>query len=421
MRRPSSPTVILASAALAVALLAESRIVGTDEATALAALAGAPPRSTHRVGVFLPGLAASASFEPSPRLAVTDHAQLVRLVYDSYSRRSEGADGERATFTLGGFRTVYRPRLASVAFYPDLATLGTDWELATVVRLSGSLAGGALDTWFEPEWRRVENRAEGSGADLLGKSAREVLALGAKRFPERSRVVALTSYRVRAAFRGQAVTYRAAARWLLDDEGGVAFSIADNVVPEVGLAVGDGAEPESFVARAMARNGVVPPSLEPVAAACVEEVSPMFTERRPHRPQGSSGFSSTPSVEAFFSGHFHCSCDTDCASQCEARIDPEDCRIDRLAGDSGVELRAIATAEALDAVGPAGDREPARCGVGLRCILVDCPDGTCGEVVTRMEAGPLDLRLTTTAAVAGDALSSLSHGCGRCRPADWQP
>lgn len=418
MRRPTSPSVILAFAALAIALLAGSRIVGTNESTAPAPLADFPLRSTHRFGAFLPGLAAIGAFEPAPRLAATDQTQLVRRVYDSYSRRSEGADGERATFTLGGFRTVYRPRLASVAFYPDLATLGTDWELATVLRLSGRLEDGAPDTWFEPEWRRVENRAEGSGAALLGRSARDIVDLGAKRFPERRRVVALTSYRVRAAFRGQAVTYRAAARWLLDEAGELAFSIADNVVPEIGLAVGDGAAPESFVAHALAERRAAPPSAQPAAEACVEEVSPMRTERRPRHPKSQSGFSSTPSVEAFFSSHFRCSCDTACASRCEARIDPEDCRIDRVAGDSGGELRAIATAEALDAVSSAGDREPAHCGVGLRCILVDCPDGTCGEVVTRVGAG--DLRLTTTAAVAGEGSSSLIHGCGHCRPVDGE-
>lgn len=146
----------------------------------------------------------------------------------------------------------------------------------------------------------------------------------------------------------------------------------------------------------------------------------MRTERRPRHPKSQDGFSSTPSVEAFFSSHFRCSCDTACASRCEARIDPEDCRIDRVAGDSGGELRAIATAEALDTVSSAGDREPADCGVGLRCILVDCPDGTCGEVVTRVGAGPVDLRLTTTAAVAGEGSSSLIHGCGHCRPVDGE-
>lgn len=406
------------SAGLRLAKLARQAATVTAQADGGAGLADFPLRGRYRSRTFLPGLPAIGAFHPASSLADRDETQLVQLVYDSYSRLSEGPDGAPATFELGGFRTVYRPQLDSIAFYPDLVTLGTDWELATVVRLSGRRAGGAPDVRLAPQWRRVENRAEGGGAALLGRSALEVLALGAKRFPERRRVVALTSYRVRASFRDRAVTYRAAARWLLDGQGDVAFSIADNVVPEVGMAVGNGAAPESFVARAIAEHRAAPPSAEPAAAACVEDVSPMRTERRPRHPQRRNGFSSTPSVEAFFSSHFRCSCDTACASRCEAWIDPEDCRIDRLAGDSGGELRAIATAEALDAMSPAGDREPARCGVGLRCILVDCPDGTCGEVVTRVGAGPFDLHLTTTAAVAGDALSSMIHGCGRCQPVE---
>ena len=341
-----------------------------------------------------------------------ERADLIRRVYDAYAARSAAA-GAEVDFTLDDFRTVGGESFDEVALFPDLVTPSGGWELAAVidVRIEGGAPGREIR--FRPEWRQVENPPDES---LLGRPASEAVGPGASHLYNRTHVEALTSYRVRVVHDGLERTYRAAAMWLHAKDGTPAFGLADNVVPDVALAVDDGEGPGSLLGN---QHTVLDPTRErrELAAGRCEAGESVARVGQPGSVLNAVFPPPPRDAQGSYVGVHACSCAADCSARCEATTEAtyDGCRASLAASESDVRQRAVAVTYSVDQSTPPG--LPAACRTGLSCELQDCLDGLCGSALVRLEPGPDGQRLDTVAGSAAGRSSYYDHACGECDPA----
>lgn len=331
----------------------------------------------------------------------------IRRVYQAYAERSAAAEGRPVEVAIDDFRTVDAGDFDEVAFFPDLATLTSDWELATVIDIRVELGEPGREIRFRPEWRLVEDPPPEA---LLGRPAREMFE--GRTFGERKRVERLTSYRVEVSYDGLARTYRAAAMWLHEADGTLAFEIADNVMPEVGLAVDDGRGPGSLLADRF----VAEPRLAQTEVA--GQCTPERTVRRFGQPGFVADAMSPPRSDRrpAFVGVYACSCAADCAARCEATTEAtyDGCRAVPTKREDGRRQRALAVTYSVDDSTPPGLR--ATCSAHLNCELLDCPNGVCGHLMVRVEPTAGGLRLDTAGGTGGGDGFGRIYRCGECSP-----
>lgn len=347
-----------------------------------------------------PGVAAGRALTAGERQAA------IRRVYQAYAERSAAAEGGPVEVAIDDFRTVDAQDFDEVAFFPDLATLTTDWELATVIDIRIEVGEPGREIRFRPEWRLVEDPPPEA---LLGRPAREMFE--GRTFDERKLVERLTSYRVEVSFDGLTRTYRAAAMWLHAADGTLAFEIADNVMPEVGLAVDDGRAPGSLLADQF----VADPRLKP------KEVAGQCTPERTVQRFGQPGFvadavSPPRSDGPAFVGVYACSCAADCSARCEATTEAtyDGCRAVPTKREDGRRQRALAVTHSVDQSTPPG--LPATCSAHLKCEILDCPNGVCGHLMVRVEATAGGLRLDMAGGTGGGNGIGGSLRCRECSP-----
>ncbi|HEX2162706.1 MAG TPA: hypothetical protein VHM02_02035 [Thermoanaerobaculia bacterium] len=347
---------------------------------------------------------------PGSSLADVDETQLVQLVYDAYSRYSERPDGERVELELDGFRTVYRQHFDDVAHYPDLMTLGTEWEIRTTIRRSG--VNGEETVWYDAEWVPIESR-EVRMPHLLGQSVLEILALGVEHVPSQRRIVAITSYRVRASYLGRSKEYRASVRWHIDEKQDLQLTVVDNVVPEVGLAVAEtthptaGAEPPG---PALPFDRVAAAS---TAATCLDQTWPTHysTQKADHNPfEHLSG-----RHEAVYIGEFTCSCDSSCTSECTADFLASACQdYGTLAGGPDLEHRTHREVRTNDGISFSGQSVAPQCASGLGCFVQSCHGGACGSISVQVSIGVASITFSTSAPTILRASFDANATCGLC-------
>lgn len=377
-------------------------------------LADIPLRTRHPSRTFLPGLPEVGLTDPASSLADTDETQVIQLVYDTYSRYSEREDGERVEFELDGFRTVYRPQFGKVAHYPDLMTLGTDWEIETTMR--HYTLNERSNVWFEAEWLPVRNRNERM-PHLIGKSALEILAIGADVFPAQRRTIAITTYRVKVSYLGRSEEYRASVRWRLDEEQNVEFSVVDNVVPEVGWAIGETAPPSGASGPARAELPFERAIAASTTTSCVANTSATVYSQQKADYNNFEHHSGRH--EAVYIGSFDCSCDQACTSRCSAGFLASACQdYGDLAGGPDLEHRANRRIETKDGLKAEGHLEAAGCVSGLGCFVQSCPGGACGSITTQVSFGVLSISFSTTAPTILNASFDSSTTCARCTEQD---
>lgn len=374
-----------------------------------------PLRSRYPSRVFLPGLPEVGMYPPGSGLEHQDETHLIQHLYQTYSLYSERQDGERVELELTGFRTIYRPQFARTVYYPDLMTLGTDWEIRTVVRRLRH-DGGEATAWYDAEWVPVENRAKNPRTSrLLGMSALDILTLGADKYPIRRRTVAITSYRVHVAYMGRTHDYKAVGRWQIDEEGNLQLAVVDNVVPEVGLAVGE---------KVLPRHGLLAPEkdlpFESVAAplvspSCIAQTFPTFHSPQQTRHNALDHLSGRH--EAVYIGAFDCSCSSTCTSACEASAFVEACQDHGALIAALGEHRARAASDGIGGSQAEGQNVGATCTGGMGCVVVDCPDGACTVTVTA-SVGVISFSFSTDAPILLSANLSQNHTCGRCTVTD---
>lgn len=377
-------------------------------------LADIPLRTRHSSRTFLPGLPQVGLADPASKFADVDETQVIQLAYDTYSRYSEREDGERVEFELDGFRTVYRPQFGSVAHYPDLMTLGADWEIQTTMRHYA--LNDQSSVWFEAEWLPVRNRNERM-PHLIGQSALEILAIGADQFPAQRRTIAITTYRVKVSYLGRSEEYRASVRWRLDEEQNVEFSVVDNVVPEVGWAIGETTPPAGTSGPPRAELPFERATAASTTASCVANT--WATVYSNQQVDYNSFEHKSGRHEAVYIGSFDCSCDQACASRCSAGFLASACQdYGDLAGNADLEHRATRRVEAKNGLRVDGHLEAAGCVSGLGCFVQTCPGGACGSITTQVSFGVLSISFSTTAPTILDASFDNSTTCARCTETD---
>lgn len=343
-----------------------------------------------------------------------DGQRLVRDVYDRFRRYTETAAGDRVEISLAEFRTVDRSALDSVALYPDLATLGSDWALvATPSVLQGT--DGQATVRYHAEWLPAENLAERPDtAAFLGRTVAEMTALLANRLHvDRARTLAITSYRVTVSFDGHEETYRAAVRWFHGADGRLRLSIIDVVVHGLALARAEVVPPARRVELAPEAATALFRRTEGTApSACVARHWPTVVARPANDNAGDDDHLSGDH-RALFAASFDCSCDTACVSRCEAHVDTARCEdvglldepgtVHRIQGRTAVEATAVAR----------GEQEGARCVAALDCYAERCLGAECSEVTIDSPETPFAEPLLTVSLV-GSHRTSESHLCARC-------
>lgn len=387
---------------------------GTESPNPESPLAEIPLRTRHPSVTFLPGLPQVGLADPASKFADVDETQVIQLVYDTYSRYSEREDGERVEFELDGFRTVYRPQFGKVAHYPDLMTLGTDWEIRTTLR-EHQVDLDEPTMWYEAEWVPIPNRAERM-PDLLGKSVLDIIAIGAPHLPHQRRIVAITSYRVHVSFLGRSQTYRATVRWRIDEEQNLEFSVADNVVPEVGWAVGEGIRPAAEVSREEVRRPFDRATASSTTPQCVSHT--WNTKHSPQSVRYNSLEHSSGRHEAVYIGKFDCSCRSDCFTTCDAGFAVEACQDYGTLTAPQLEHRATPKTKDVDGTEQAGHLHRPQCASGLGCFVQSCPGGACETLSTQLSATVASVTYTTSTPTLLEASLTSTHGCGLCTETD---
>jgi hypothetical protein len=372
-------------------------------------------RSEHPGRAFLPALAGSeaAAVSGSP-IARHDERQVVRHVYDRFSHYTETPTGERVELALDDFRTVYRSGLDSVALYPDLATLGTDWKLVATPHVSQRPDDRAR-VRYQVEWLPADDLVERADtAVFLGKPADEMTALAARRLgDDRARTLAITSYRVTATFDGQSETYRAAFRWFPGEDGAMRFAILDAVVHGLSLAV---VETVPAAGRGDGDAETAPPAAAPppdaAAPACVPRTWPSVAaepkrldDERDHL-SGDHG--------ALFAVAVVCSCDAACVSHCEPRVTTARCEEAGRLAEPGVVHRVQGRAAAQTVSAARGDQEAAKCLAALDCYVERCVGIECGAVDVGSRAAEPGLGFSLSIDLVASMRAENDFSCGRC-------
>lgn len=413
----SIATIVVALAGIVMALAWRS---GSDAAGAPQAAERPPPaapawlpvdglRTEHPSPAFLPRLPQIGLVAPDSPFAGRDERDLVEHVYSRFSRYTETADGDRVEIALGDFRTIYHPELDSVPLYPDLATLDTDWRLATTPHVFQG-PDGAAPVRYRAEWQPAENLAERADtAALLGLSVAEVTRLARRLAGDRSRTLAVTSYRVSAGFDGRSETYRAAFRWFLDADGELHLSIVDAVLHGLALALAETAPPAGTGRPAEIDR----PPHEPDrgAAACVAQRRTLPATERTNGDDRGHLFGEHRST---FATQAECSCDGGCASLCESRVVTVRCEDVGRLDEAAVVHRTQGRAATQAVRAPHGDREPAKCLAALDCYTERCFAAECGSfTVTSHDAAP-GVRFALSIDLVGSDRVSQRYSCGAC-------
>ena len=371
-----------------------------------------PLRTRFPSRVFLPGLPEVGLAPPGSSLADTDETQLVQLVYDTYSRYSERADGERVEFELDRFRTVYRPQFGRVAHYPDLMTLHPEWEIETTVR-EHRLNGEVLGTWFDAEWLPGRSGADEAAVEreLVGRSVLEILALGVDQQPERRRTIAITSYRVRVSYLGRTETYRAAVRWRLDENQALQFSVTDNLVPEVAFAMAEQVPP---------LRGERPRAAVPFEAITGASTSPSCLSKtwQPVYSTQEARYNSAEHVsgrhEAVFIGKYVCRCDDSCNQWCDPGHHVDACQDYGTLSHHMLRHETAKKSPIDSGTSGQGHQTAARCASGFGCFVQSCHDGACGSMSVTVSAGFLSFSFSTDRPTVLEASLTNNHTCPLC-------
>lgn len=409
MRSRSRILAIFAVAAAAIALWWSAR---TDPP--------APPCSAQRPppAPAAPGSATGST--PALRFAraggqgelpAIDRERIVRHAYERFRRYTGAEPAERVEIALDDFRDVEPADLDSVALYPDLATLGSDWALVATPHVT-QRDDGRTHVRYHAEWQPAENLARRAGtAAFLGKSAAEVLRLGDRRLAgDRSRTLALTSYRVTASFGGQSEIYRAAFRWFLDRDDVLHFSIVDGVLHGLALALAETAPPS---------DGDRPPEVDLPsrqadrgAPACVERRSPLPVSK-PAAQQDQKEHE-LGEHRSLFAMQAECSCDGECVSVCEARVVTARCEDVGRVEEPWMVHRVQGRAAAQTIRATRGDQHPADCLAAFDCYVERCFAAECGEVAIHPQPTAPGARFALSADLVTSYRSAHETSCGPC-------
>jgi hypothetical protein len=363
--------------------------------------------------ILLTAVATRATADPTPPLGspVEQRKQIIEAAYANLARFI-ATGGSTFGFKIDRLRTIGPQRFADTEWL-DLMTM-PGGDMIDVMREVRRADGAVEALVYRATWKLDgENYLDGDeGRRLHGMSVADVQSAVADENPDLSRVVAITSYRVKVVLADHSRTYRAAVFWLQPEAGRDAkLLFMDHITQGLERAVHD-----QWI-RPRARRLATP---KPAAACMQRAYGRVFSQNQwdeaGHTPRLPSGYNGAHIAIA--QARFDCGCQEDCSAFCQSTFLSASC------GDAGTTVdgcHKMASDIGIDLVSTDDGRQAGpRCAAGLGCVKRSCTFCSCNVGVSVVMNG-INASFVTSGSPDWTGNLPFSHTCDACIPLQDPP